>query len=85
MSKHEACACFFMSIKTCYHCLDKFISLFRGPTNATLKDLVKENGAKMNASGLTKGDYVFLVEVEDEAKLMSNDTVKVSVVQSKGN
>ncbi|CAG7680973.1 unnamed protein product [Allacma fusca] len=50
----------------------------KGPTNATIQN---PNEAKANVTGLTKGDYEFQVEVEDDAKLSAKSTVKVTVTQ----
>ena len=40
------------------------------------------NEIKANASGLTKGEYVFQVEIEDDAMLTAKATVNVTVMQS---
>lgn len=40
-----------------------------------------ENGIRVNVSSLTKGEYEFLLVVEDESKLQGNSTVKINVIQ----
>lgn len=54
---------------------------FRGPNNATI-GLLGDNGVRVNVSGLTKGEYEFLLVVEDESKLTANSSVKITVIQS---
>jgi hypothetical protein len=54
---------------------------YSGPNNSTID---KGNEIRANASGLTKGEYVFQVEIEDDAKLTAKAMVKVIVMQSKG-
>lgn len=60
-------------------------SQLKGPSNATITpDTVAEGGVaspKANVTGLTKGEYEFQVEVEDETKLTNRSSVKISVMQ----
>ncbi|ODN01086.1 hypothetical protein Ocin01_05592 [Orchesella cincta] len=51
----------------------------KGPSNTSIVPLA--DITKANVSGLTKGDYEFQVEVEDDAKLTNKSSVKITVMQ----
>lgn len=53
-----------------------------GPSTVTF---VNANSSKTNVTGLTKGKYVFRVNVTDDNNNSANDTVTVTVNQSKSN
>jgi hypothetical protein len=54
--------------------------MHRGPNNATI--VIIDDGNKANVTELTKGEYEFRLEVEDESKMTANATVRVTVIQS---
>lgn len=59
-------------------------SQLKGPSNTTITPAGATDGkvvAKANVTGLTKGEYEFQVEIEDEAKLTNKSTVKITVMQ----
>lgn len=54
--------------------------MHRGPNEAVL---VGSDRPIVNATGLTKGEYVFRLTAWDDVGTSGNDTVNVKVIQSK--
>ena len=55
----------------------------KGPNDALIIPPLNQTLGKANATGLTKGEYVFSLTVEDAAKNTNTDDMKVQVKQDK--